>query len=176
MISVKLILDREYNLKLNRGTLYSHCLRDQLSPITLVLDRPRTYGLIGPAPSPTSNSDLESGFKPDSQSAPAQTEKESEERPFFTYFYETSPHSPSTMYISYISHSNSKVKVPLSVIRQAMLHENCSIGEIWGEAGNIYEGQEGVSEKEDNVPCLAVYGGLDVDEVDWQFNDKYVAC
>jgi hypothetical protein len=80
------------------------------------------------------------------------------------------------MYISYISHSNSKVKVPLSVIRQAMLHEKCSIAEIWGEAGNVYQGQEGVREKEDNVPCLAVYGGLDVDEVDWQFNDKYVAC
>jgi len=78
------------------------------------------------------------------------------------------------MCISYISHSNSKV--PLSAIRQAMLHEKCSIAEIWGEAGDIYQGQEGVSEKEDNVPCLAVYGGLDVEQVDWQFNDKYVAC
>lgn len=119
---------------------------------------------------------MESGSKPDSKSAQHESEKELDERPFFTYFYETSPHSPSTMYISYISPSNSKGKVPLSAIRQAMLHEKCSIAEIWGEAGNAYQGEEGVREKEDNVPCLAVYGGLDVDGVDWQFNDKYVAC
>jgi len=88
-----------------------------------------------------------------------------------TYFFETASNVPQCMFISFVNHP-----IPFSIVRAVMNREGCTKVEIWGEAGDAWIEEPGMIVKDDNVPALAVYGDdLDPEQVDWQFNDKWVA-
>jgi hypothetical protein len=67
--------------------------------------------------------------------------------------------------------------VPWSAVVRAAQREGCAKVCVWGEPGNAWADEEGVVVKQDNMPCLAVYGGLGgkdgVKGVDWVFDERW---